>query len=77
MTEQRCTTGTVGDGPEELLAHRVSAAFTAAAAFLVLALAVTLIARARRAATTPAVDASPPVPDLTAANADTLARTAA
>src|SRR3954449_7970091 len=44
--------GAVGDGPEELLAHRVSAAVTAAAAFLVLALLVTLTARPRRAAAT-------------------------
>jgi EmrB/QacA subfamily drug resistance transporter len=70
--------GAVGDGPHELLAHRVSAALTAAAAFLVLALLVTLMARPRRrAAATPSVDDLPPAPDLTAADADTLARTAA
>ena len=45
--------GAAGDGPHELLAHRVSAALTAAAAFLVLALLVTLMARPRRAAATP------------------------
>ena len=45
--------GAAGDGPHELLADRVSAALTAAAAFLVLALLVTLIARPRRAAATP------------------------
>src|SRR4051812_46703626 len=69
--------GAAGDGPHELLAHRASAALTAAAAFLVLGLAVTLIARGRRAAATPAVDDLPSTPDLTAAEADTLARTAA
>jgi hypothetical protein len=42
--------GAAGDGPRELLAHRVSAALTAAAAFLVLALLVTVVARPRRAA---------------------------
>ena len=40
--------GAAGDGPRELMAHRVSAALTAAAAFLMLALAVTLAARRRR-----------------------------
>jgi sugar phosphate permease len=69
--------GTAGDGPQELLAHRVSAALTAAAAFLVLALLVTLAARPRRAAAAPGVDELPPASDLTAADADTLARTAA
>ncbi|HEY0539955.1 MAG TPA: MFS transporter, partial [Actinoallomurus sp.] len=69
--------GTAGDGPQELLAHRVSAALTAAAAFLVLALLVTLVARPRRSAATPGVDELPPASDLTAADADTLARTAA
>jgi hypothetical protein len=44
-----------------------------------LALLVTLMARPRRraAAATPSVDDLPPAPDLTAADADTLARTAA
>ena len=69
--------GGAGDGPHELLAHRVSAALTAAAAFLVLALLVTLIARPRRSAATPGVDDLPPASDLTATDADTLARTAA
>ena len=69
--------GGAGGGPHELLAHRVSAALTAAAAFLVLALLVTLIARPRRSAATPGVDDLPPASDLTAADADTLARTAA
>ena len=67
--------GTTGDGPRELLAGRVSAALTAGTAFLVLALLVTLVARPRRAAATPAVDDLPPASDLTAA--DALARTAA
>jgi MFS family permease len=40
--------GAVGDGPHELLAHRVSAALTVAAAFLVLALLVTLATRSRK-----------------------------
>jgi hypothetical protein len=69
--------GAAGDGPQELLAHRVSAALTAAAAFLVLALLVTLVARPRRAAAAPGVDELPPASDFTAADADTLARTAA
>ena len=68
--------GTTGDGPRELLAGRVSAALTAATAFLVLALLVTLVARPRRAAATPAVDDLPPASDLNA-DADALARTAA
>jgi hypothetical protein len=38
---------------------------------------VTLTARPRRAAATSAVDDLPPVPDLAAADADTLARTSA
>jgi hypothetical protein len=66
-----------GDGPRELLAHRVSAALTAAAAFLVLALLVTLMARPRRAAATSKAEDRPPAPDRTAPDADTLARTAA
>src|SRR3954469_5285546 len=50
--------GARGDGPRALLADRVSAALTAAAAFLVLALLVTLIARPRRATSdSTAVDA--------------------
>jgi MFS family permease len=69
--------GTAGDGPPELLAHRVAAALTAATAFLVLALLVTLIARRRRVAATRSVDDLPSAPDLTAADAGTLARTAA
>jgi hypothetical protein len=44
---------------------------TAATAFLVLALLVTLIARQRRAAATPSVDDLRPTADLTAADADT------
>jgi hypothetical protein len=67
--------GAAGEGPRELLASRVSAALTAATAFLVLALLVTLIARPRRAAA--AVNDRPLTSDLTAADADTLARTAA
>jgi EmrB/QacA subfamily drug resistance transporter len=63
--------GAAGDGPHELLAHRVSAALTVAAAFLVLALLVTLMGRPRRA------DDLARAPYLTAADADTLARTAA
>src|SRR4051812_23120351 len=69
--------GAAGDGPHELLAHRVSVALTVAAAFLVLALLVTVVARPRRAAAMPSVDDLPPASDLTAADADTLARTAA
>jgi len=69
--------GATGDGPHELLAHRVSAALTTAAAFLVLALLVTLMARPRRAPATPSVDDRPPTSDLTAVDADMLARTAA
>ena len=68
--------GAAGDGPRELLAHRVSAALTADTAFLVLALLVTLTARPRRTAT-PSVHAFPLAPDLAATDADTLARTAA
>ena len=68
--------GAAGDGPHELLAHRVSAALTAAAAFLVLALLVTLIARPRRAAATASVGDIPPAANL-AADADTLVRTPA
>jgi EmrB/QacA subfamily drug resistance transporter len=63
--------GAAGDGPHELLAHRVSAALTVAAAFLVLALLATLMGRPRRA------DDLAPARYLTAADADTLARTAA
>ena len=44
--------GAPGDGPHELLAHRVSAALTAAVALLALALVVTLVTRPRRAAAT-------------------------
>jgi len=66
--------GATGDGPHELLAHRVSAALTAAAAFLVLALLVTLVARPRRAAATPRVDDLRPTPDFSAADADTPVR---
>jgi hypothetical protein len=40
--------GSPADGPQALLADRVSAALTAACLFLVLALVVTLIARPRR-----------------------------
>ena len=69
--------GAADDGPRELLAHRVSAALTAATAFLVLALLVRLMARPRRAAATPSVDDLPPTTGLTAADADTLARTPA
>ena len=65
--------GAAGDGPREMLAHRVSAALTIAAALLVLALLVTLIARPRRAAATPSVDDVPPAAAL-AAEADTLVR---
>jgi hypothetical protein len=56
--------GAGGAGPHELLADRVSAALTAAAALLVAALAVTLRARAASAA---AADLNP----------DTLARASA
>jgi sugar phosphate permease len=66
--------GAAGDRPNELLAHRVSAALTAAGAFLVLALLVTLTTRPRRAAATRSVDDLPPTADLTAADADTLVR---
>ncbi len=72
--------GAAGDasaGPHELLAHRVSAALTAAAAFLALALLVTLAARPRRTAPKPQADDLPRAPELTAAGADTLARTTA
>src|SRR4051794_40116431 len=62
--------GAAGDGPHALLAHRVSAALTAAAACLVLALVVTLKSRPRRAAATPTVDDLPPTADLTAVDAD-------
>jgi EmrB/QacA subfamily drug resistance transporter len=65
--------GAAGDGPHELLAHRVSAALTAAAAFLVLALLVTLMARPRRAAATRSVDDVRRTADL-AADADTPVR---
>jgi formate hydrogenlyase subunit 4 len=41
--------GSPGDTPQVLLADRVSAALTAACLFLVTALAVTLVARPRRA----------------------------
>jgi EmrB/QacA subfamily drug resistance transporter len=68
--------GAAGDGPHELLAHRVSAALTAAIAFLALALLVTLVARPQRAAATASVGDRPPAANL-AADADTLARTAA
>jgi EmrB/QacA subfamily drug resistance transporter len=67
--------GAAGDAPRELLAHRVSAALTAAVAFLALALLVTLLTRPLRGAR--ALDAHDVAPDLTAAEADTLARTAA
>jgi hypothetical protein len=69
--------GSLGDTPHELLAHRVSAALTVAVAFLVLALAVTLLTRPRRGAA--AQGAHDPPPHLTAADADThaLAPTAA
>ena len=69
--------GAAGDGPRELLAHRVSAALTAAVAFLVLALLVTLIGRPRRPAPTPTVGEPSPKTDSTATEAETLARTAA
>jgi predicted MFS family arabinose efflux permease len=68
--------GAAGDGPHELLADRVSAALTAATAFLVLALLVTLMARPRRATATPRVDELPTTADL-AADADTLVRATA
>ena len=69
--------GGLGDRPHALLAHRVSAALTAAVAFLALALAVTLLTRPRRGAAAHGADDLPP--DLTAADADThaLARAAA
>jgi sugar phosphate permease len=75
--------GAAGDGPHDLLAHRVSAALTAAVAFLVLALLVTLTARPRRAADTPSAHDLAPTTHLTAADADAdadagaLSRTAA
>ena len=65
--------GAAGDGPHELLAHRVSAALTAAAAFLVLALLVTVMARPRRTAATRSVDDVRRTADLAAA-ADTPVR---
>jgi predicted MFS family arabinose efflux permease len=65
--------GGLGDTPHELLAHRVSAALTAAVAFLALALAVTLLTRPRRGAAAQRADDL--APDLTAT--DALARTAA
>jgi sugar phosphate permease len=68
--------GAAGDGPRELLAHRVSAALAAAAAFLVLALLVTVMARPRRAAATRSVDDVRRTADL-AADADTPVRAAA
>jgi hypothetical protein len=68
--------GAAGDGPRELLAHRVSAALAAAAAFLVLALLVTVMARPRRAAATRSVDDVRRRADL-AADADTPVRAAA
>jgi hypothetical protein len=69
--------GAADDGPHELLAHRVSAALTAATAFLMLALLVTLVARPRRAAAMSRVDDLQPASDLPAADAETLACTAA
>jgi hypothetical protein len=60
-----------------LLAHRVSAALTAAVAFLALALLVTLAARPRRAAATSKAEDRPLAPDRTAAEADTLVCSAA
>jgi hypothetical protein len=68
--------GTAGDGPHELLAHRVSAALTAATAFLVLALLVTLVARPRRAPAAASAGDRPPAANL-AADPDTLVRTPA
>ncbi|WP_051324557.1 MFS transporter [Candidatus Solirubrobacter pratensis] len=69
--------GAAGDGPRELLADRVSAALTAAAAFLVLALLVTLMGRPRRAAATPSVDDVPPTADFTASDAGRPVRASA
>jgi predicted MFS family arabinose efflux permease len=68
--------GAAGDGPRELLAHRVSAALTAAAACLVLALVVTLIARPRRATAAASGGGRPSAASLRA-GADTRVRTPA
>jgi len=59
------------------LADRVSAALTAAGAFLVLALLVTLMGRPRRAAATPSVDDVPPTADFTASDAGRPVRASA
>jgi MFS family permease len=50
--------GSGSDGPQELLADRVSAALTVASLFLVLALAVTLATRTRTRAAAPGLDVS-------------------
>jgi EmrB/QacA subfamily drug resistance transporter len=56
--------GSRADGPQVLLANRVSAALTAACLFLVLALTVTLATRTTRRTAQPQTDVTAPVADL-------------